>query len=102
MSDFIIDLPPESKWHRFLDKIKRINPGVQAAIVAGIFSLAMHTREQMGDVMEKWERCIAREKAVVVTAFFNECGEQATWEERLKFLHTKHQLKGFEWTLSVD
>ena len=40
MSDYIIDLPPESKWDRFWGKIKKIHPGVQAAIVAGIFSLA--------------------------------------------------------------
>lgn len=62
----------------------------------------MHTPEQMGDVMEKRGRCVAREKAGVITAFLNECGEHATWEEWLDFLHKQHQLKGFEWTLSVD
>lgn len=40
MSDTIIDLPPESWWNRFWRNIKKIHPGVQAAIVAGIFSLA--------------------------------------------------------------
>lgn len=40
MSNFIIDMPPESKWNRFCGKIKKMHPGVQAAIVAGIFSLA--------------------------------------------------------------
>ena len=62
----------------------------------------MHTPEQIGDVMEKQARCIARQKAVVITAFFNEYGERATWEEWVGFLDTRHQLKGFEWTLSVD
>ena len=61
----------------------------------------MPTPEQMGDLMEKQARCIARQKAVVITAFLNECGEHATWEEWLGFLYTQHQLKGFEWTLSV-
>ncbi len=31
--------PPESKWDRFWGHIKKIHPGVQAAIVAGVFSL---------------------------------------------------------------
>jgi hypothetical protein len=41
----------------------------------------MHTLEQMSDVMEKRGRCIARVKAVVITAFLNEYGEHANWEE---------------------
>ena len=40
MSDFMIGLPPESKWQRVLSSLKKLNPVVQATIVAGIFSLA--------------------------------------------------------------
>lgn len=36
----MIDVPPDTKWDRTLSKIKKINPIVQAAIIAGIFSLA--------------------------------------------------------------
>ncbi len=62
----------------------------------------MHRPVEMGDLMDKWKKCTAREKAVVITAFLNECGEHATWEEWLDFLHKHHQVKGFEWTLFVD
>jgi len=62
----------------------------------------MHTLGQMGDVMEKRGGGIALEKAVVITAFLNEYGEHANWEEWLDFLHTQHQVKVFKWTLSVD
>jgi len=40
MSDFMIGLPPESKWQRGLASLKKLNPVVQATIIAGIFSLA--------------------------------------------------------------
>jgi hypothetical protein len=50
---------------------------------------------------EKLRACTIREKAEVIAALLNECGEHSTWEEWRAFLH-KHQVKGFEWTLSVD
>jgi hypothetical protein len=55
-----------------------------------------------GDAMEKWKRCTAREKALVITAFLNECGEHAAWEEWLDFLNERQQLKSFEWIFSGD
>ena len=61
----------------------------------------MHIPSQDDDPMEKWKKCTAREKSVVIKAFLDEFGEDVTWEEWLGFLHTQHQLKGFEWTLSV-
>lgn len=62
----------------------------------------MHTPEQLGDVLDKRGKCIAREKAMLINAFLNEYGEHATWEEWLEYLHTQHQLKRFEWIFFVD
>ncbi len=61
----------------------------------------MRTPEGMNVISEKWAMSIARKKAVVITAFLNEYGEHATWEEWRSFLH-EHDAKGFEWTHSVD
>lgn len=61
----------------------------------------MHKPEQIGGVRDKQERFSARDKALVINVFLSECGEDATWEDWLDFLHKQHQLKGFEWTLSV-
>jgi hypothetical protein len=62
----------------------------------------MHTPAELDDIMEKWKKCKARDKSIVIAAFLNECGEHATWEDWLAFLHKYRQVKGFEWTLSVD
>jgi hypothetical protein len=40
-------------------------------------------------------------KGRIIAAFLNECGENAKWEDWCNFLH-KHQVKGFEWTESVE
>lgn len=61
----------------------------------------MHTPARMDDFSEKWEKCTASEKAVVITAFLNEYGEHATWEEWCSFLK-EHHARGFEWTRTVD
>ena len=63
--------------------------------------VTMHN-EQIDDVREKWRRCTVRDKSMVINDFLCECGEDATWEDWLNFLHTQHQLKGFEWILSVE
>jgi hypothetical protein len=39
VNDMFIGLPPESRLQRFFGSLKKIHPGVQAAIIAGIFSL---------------------------------------------------------------
>jgi len=39
MSDIVIGLPPETRWQRFKRSVGKIHPIVQAAVVAGIFSL---------------------------------------------------------------
>jgi hypothetical protein len=63
----------------------------------------MYTPSQNdNDLLVRWEKYTAREKSVVIAAFLRECGEHATWEQWLKFLHKHHQVKAFEWTLSVD
>jgi len=61
----------------------------------------MQTPSQDEVLMEKWRVRTAREKAEVITAFINEYGEHATWEEWRDFLRER-QAKGFEWTESVD
>jgi hypothetical protein len=61
----------------------------------------MHAPSQDDDLLEKWKNCTAREKSVVIKAFLNEYGEDATWEQWLAFLHSKQQVKAFEWTKLV-
>ena len=39
MSDIVIGLPPETRWQRFKRSAGKTHPIVQAAVVAGIFSL---------------------------------------------------------------
>ncbi len=50
---------------------------------------------------KEWEQRTVREKAEVITAFLNECGEHARWEDWRDFLN-KYEVSGFEWTESVD
>jgi len=61
----------------------------------------MDTPSQNGALLEKWRKCISRERTEVITAFLNECGEHATWEDWRNFLQNYH-VNGFEWTQSVD
>ena len=61
----------------------------------------MRTSSKDDALLEKWRETTAREKSGVFTAFLNEYGEQATWEEWVAFLR-EHQTNGFEWTHSVD
>ena len=61
----------------------------------------MRTPARMVGFYEKCKKCTASEKAVMITAFLNEYGEHATWEEWCSFLQ-EHHAKGFEWTRSVD
>jgi hypothetical protein len=50
---------------------------------------------------KKWRERSTREKSEIITAFLNECGEDASWEEWRDFLH-RRQVKGFDWTESAD
>ena len=61
----------------------------------------MHTPSQDDSFLEKWRDSTAREKAEVIAAFLNECGEHAHWEDWRAFLQNR-QVKGFEWTNCVD
>ena len=61
----------------------------------------MPTSSQDAALLEKWRLRTKREKAEIITAFLNECGENAKWEDWCNFLH-KHQVKGFEWTELVE
>jgi hypothetical protein len=56
---------------------------------------------RMDDASGKWAMSIIREKKLVITAFLNEYGENATWEEWRSFLH-EHRVKGFDWMRSMD
>lgn len=62
----------------------------------------MFTRKQPDVLSENRRECTSRGKAEVITRFLNECGEHATWEEWLSFLHKHHHVKGFDWTFSID
>ena len=43
---------------------------------------------------QKWRERSTREKSEIITAFLNECGEDASWEEWRDFLH-RRQAMGF-------
>ncbi len=62
----------------------------------------MRIPSQDDELMENWKKCTVRQKAVVIKAFLDECGEDATWEQWLAFLHRYQDVKGFEWTKLVD
>ena len=53
----------------------------------------MRTPARMVGFYEKCKKCTASEKAVMITAFLNEYGEHATWEEWCSFLQ-EHHAKG--------
>ncbi len=61
----------------------------------------MHTPPRKDELLDKWRRRTLRERAEVITAFLDQYGEHASWEEWRDFLH-KNQAKGFEWAQSVD
>ncbi len=61
----------------------------------------MQTSSEETALLEKWRLCTIREKAEIIAAFLNECGENARWEDWCNFLD-KHQVKGFEWMESVE
>lgn len=69
-----------------------------ATSTIGVF---MQTSSQDAALLEKWRLRTVREKAKIIAAFLNECGENAKWEDWCDFLH-KHQVKGFKWMESVD
>jgi hypothetical protein len=55
----------------------------------------MQTPEQ-DEVLDekKWSELTTPEKSEIFTAFHNECGENASWEEWRDFIN-KHQVKDF-------
>ncbi len=61
----------------------------------------MHTPSQEDILLDKWRESTACEKSEIIAPFLSEYGEQANWEDWLPFLH-RRQVKGFEWTNSVD
>ena len=62
----------------------------------------MQTPSQDDVLLEKkWRELSTREKSEIITAFLNECGQNASWSEWRDFLQ-KHQVKGFDQTESVD
>lgn len=63
--------------------------------------VVIYTPSKDDVLLEKWRGRTTREKSEAITAFLNEYGEHASWEEWRAFLH-KHQAKGFEWAHSVD
>lgn len=56
---------------------------------------------RIDNVSDKWAMSTIREKGVVITAFLNEYGQNATWEEWCAFLR-EYRVKGFEWVHLVD
>ena len=64
-------------------------------------AVVMHTPSQNDVPLEKWRQCAKRQRSEIITAFLSEYGEHASWQEWRSFLHD-HQVKGFEWTESVD
>ncbi len=52
--------------------------------------------------MENWQKCTLQQKALVIKAFLDVCGEDATREQWLAFLNRYQDVKGFEWTKLVD
>jgi hypothetical protein len=62
----------------------------------------MHTPTQDEVLHEKkWSERTTSEKSEILSAFLNEFGENATWDEWRDFLQ-KYQVKGFEWIHAVD
>lgn len=60
----------------------------------------MLTASQDDILLKKLRVRTAREKAEIITAFLNECGEHASWEDWCDFLH-KRQARGFEWCFRI-
>ena len=55
----------------------------------------MQTPTQDDILLEKiWREQSTHEKSEIITAFLNECGEDASWEEWRDFLH-RRQAMGF-------
>jgi hypothetical protein len=51
----------------------------------------------MDDFTDKWEECTVQEKSLLIKAFIDEFGENATWKDWCAFLQ-RHNLEAIDWS----
>ena len=61
----------------------------------------MLTAKQMDDLISEWQLLSMQKKSALLAEFIQQYGENAEWEEWVRFLQERAELEKFEWAQSL-